>query len=265
MYTNPVHIYIYTHLIILWLEGTTGEGKYVLSSRLDVWRREGVNFVFLACNSNEGNKRWEKMKMSYISFSIERIFSNVIPLKVGRRKFWKIILSALIKWYKVWTSLFEEFSKSLIKRRSKAIYFRFAFHPRRFRSIILKLSKYGKSSLLDSSEKGAKFYICFFNNFHNLGQKSQRKNSMRFLLKRRILRREILLSLLGWKKIVPIVRPCIMQHHARLEILKFTATDARVARTSSKVPPLHSSRFFLSFLRFSFWPFGTATGLREDR
>lgn len=135
------------------------------------------------------------MKMSYISFSIERIFSNVIPLKVGRRKFWKIILSALIKWYKVWTSLFEEFSKSLIKRRSKAIYFRFAFHPRRFRSIILKLSKYGKSSLLDSSEKGAKFYICFFNNFHNLGQKSQRKNSMRFLLKRRILRREILLSL----------------------------------------------------------------------
>lgn len=88
MYTNPVYI----HLIILWLvEGTTGEGnaKYVLSSRLDVdRRREGVNFVFLARNSNEGNKRCEKMRKCRIYIyihSVERIFSNVIPLKVGRK------------------------------------------------------------------------------------------------------------------------------------------------------------------------------------
>lgn len=51
----------------------------------------------------------------------------------------------------------------------------------------------------------------------------------------------------GWKKIVPIVHPCIVQHHARLEILKFTATDARVARTSPRFRSTLLASFFLSF------------------
>lgn len=155
--------------------------------------------------------------------SVERIFSNVIPLKVGR-KFWKIILSALIKWYKVWTSLFEDFS-SLI--RSDLLSIRFPPSSIPF--------NYLQTFEFNFSEKGTKF---FCNNFQPWAEKLKEKIPS--------VRRNFTFSP-GWKKIVPIVHPCIVQHHARLEILKFTATDARVARTSPRFRSTLLASFFLSF------------------
>lgn len=165
-------------------------------------------------------KRWENVVYIYIYIhSVERIFSNVIPLKVGR-KFWKIILSALIKWYKVWTSLFEDFS-SLI--RSDLLSIRFPPSSIPF--------NYLQTFEFNFSEKGTKF---FCNNFQPWAEKLKEKIPS--------VRRNFTFSP-GWKKIVPIVHPCIVQHHARLEI---HGHGCESRENLSKVP-LHSSRFFLSF------------------